>query len=80
MPFIGFTYELVYEYFQEHVSVKLESVTATSRCTGNIKGEEGRGHGGPRRARKGERRGKTEGEPQKVWKDTKIQGWGANWL
>ena len=54
--------------------------TATSRCTGNIKGEEGGGHGGPRRARKGARQGKKEGEPQKVWKDKKIRGWGANWL
>ena len=34
--------------------------TATSRCTGNIKGEEGGGHGGPRRARKGARRGTTK--------------------
>lgn len=28
LPLIGFAYELVYQYFQEHVSVKLESVTA----------------------------------------------------
>lgn len=54
--------------------------TATSHCTGNIKGEEGGGHGGLGRERKGGRRGKTEGESQKVQKDKKTQGWGANWL
>lgn len=58
MPFIGFTYELVYEYFQEHVSVKLESVTPRlprATALAIYKGEEG----GTRWAREG-RKGDTQ--------------------
>ena len=72
MPFIGFTYELVYEYFQEHVSVKLESVTPRlprATALAIYKGEEEGNKVGQGREKR--RHTGKEGEP-KVWKDKEI--------